>query len=151
MSAIKIFSSRLKVIDCKNIARGTTDPEIDSVTWIELGNKNCTTYILSASPLLDSRREESSSISSISETPTNIYCKSCMTFKSPNHTCHQCGGCGKICNSRDDLAQHNNTIHPLMCYRCFQFFKDQESKVKHWREIHLMNLKPTDANQGSLK
>ena len=23
----------------KNIARGTTDPEIDSVTWIELGNK----------------------------------------------------------------------------------------------------------------
>ena len=22
----------------KNIARGTTDPEIDSVTWIELGN-----------------------------------------------------------------------------------------------------------------
>ena len=23
----------------KNIARGTTDPEIDSLTWIELGNK----------------------------------------------------------------------------------------------------------------
>ena len=23
----------------KNIARGTTDPEIDSVSWIELGNK----------------------------------------------------------------------------------------------------------------
>ena len=23
----------------QNIARGTTDPEIDSVTWIELGNK----------------------------------------------------------------------------------------------------------------
>ena len=22
----------------KNIARGTTDPEIDSITWIELGN-----------------------------------------------------------------------------------------------------------------
>ena len=26
------------VIQTKNIARGTTDPEIDSVTWIELGN-----------------------------------------------------------------------------------------------------------------
>ena len=24
--------------DDTNIARGTTDPEIDSVTWIELGN-----------------------------------------------------------------------------------------------------------------
>ena len=106
---------------------------------------------LSASPLLDTRREESSPISAISETPTNIFCKSCRSFKSPNHTCHQCGGCGKICNSRDDLTQHNNTIHPLMCYICFQFFKDKESKAKHWREIHLMNLKPTEANQGSLQ
>ena len=106
---------------------------------------------LSASPLLDTRREESSPISAISETPTNIFCKSCRNYMTPNHTCHQCGGCGKICDSRDDLCQHNNTIHPLMCYRCFQFFKDKESKAKHWREIHLMNLKPTDANQGSLK
>ena len=36
-------------------------------------------------------------------------------------------------------------------YVCFQFFKDKESKTKHWREIHLMNLEPTEAHQGSLK
>ena len=87
----------------------------------------------------------------ISETAVNIFCHNCRKHMSPNHTCHQCGGCGKICNSRDDLAQHNNTIHPLMCYVCFQFFKDKELKAKHWREIHLMNLKPTEANQGSLQ
>ena len=28
-----------KATKIANIARGTTDPEIDSVTWIELGNK----------------------------------------------------------------------------------------------------------------
>ena len=101
---------------------------------------------LSASPLLDTSREESS----ISETP-NIICNNCKKYMTPNHICHQCGGCGKICKTRDELGQHNNTVHPLMCYICFQFFKDKESKTKHWREIHLMNLKPTEANQGSLK
>ena len=106
---------------------------------------------LSASPLLDTSREESSPTSSVSETPKKIFCKSCRSFGSLSHTCNQCAGCGKICNSRDDLAQHNNTIHPLMCYICFQFFKDKELKAKHWREIHLMNLEPTEANQGSLK
>ena len=87
----------------------------------------------------------------ISETAVNIFCHNCRKHLSPNHTCHQCGGCGKICNSRDDLGNHTNTVHPLMCYLCFQFFKDKESKTKHWREIHLMNLKPTEANQGSLQ
>ena len=29
---------QINVFFNKNIARGTTDPEIDSVTWIELGN-----------------------------------------------------------------------------------------------------------------
>ena len=110
-----------------------------------------TSVSLSTSPLLDSSREELPPISSISETQTKIFCKSCGDYMTPNHSCHQCGGCGKICNSRDELGEHNNTIHPLMCYRCFQFFKDKESKTKHWREIHLMNLKPTEANQGSLK
>ena len=38
-----IFPDVFKNSNCiakadKNIARGTTDPEIDSVTWIELGN-----------------------------------------------------------------------------------------------------------------
>ena len=110
-----------------------------------------TSMSLSASPLLDSSREESPPISSFSEMQTKIFCKSCRDYMNPNHSCHQCGGCGKICNTRDELGEHNNTIHPLMCYRCFQFFKDKESKTKHWREIHLMNLKPTCANQGSLK
>ena len=39
----------------------------------------------------------------------------------------------------------------LMCYVCFQFFKDKESKTKHWREIHLLNFEQTEAHQGSLK
>ena len=26
------------VVELENIARGTTDPKIDSVTWIQLGN-----------------------------------------------------------------------------------------------------------------
>ena len=132
---------------------GKTHKKVDSIlaTPERPRQHSRSSVSLSASPLLDTSREESSPISSISETPTNIFCKSCRSYKSPNHTCHQCGGCGKICNSRDDLGQHNNTIHPLMCYICFQFFKDKESKAKHWREIHLMNLEPTEANQGSLK
>ena len=89
--------------------------------------------------------------SSLSETAVNIFCRSCKNNMSPTHTCHQCGGCGKICNTRDELGEHNNTIHPLMCYICFQFFKDKESKTKHWKEIHLMRLEPTEANQGSLR
>ena len=89
--------------------------------------------------------------SSLSETAVNIFCRSCKNYMSPTHTCHQCGGCGKICNTRDELGEHNNTIHPLMCYICFQFFKDKESKTKHWKEIHLMRLEPTEANQGSLR
>ena len=42
---------------------------------------------------------------------------------------------------------------PPMCCSCLQFFKDKESKAKHWGEIHLMmmNLKPSEANRGSLK
>ena len=107
-----------------------------------------TRFLITAGQVLRFKLAHSGLVCSLLETPTNIFCKS---FKNPNHTCHQCGGCGKICNSRDDLGQHNNTIHPLMCYRCIQFFKDKESKAKHWREIHLMNLKPTCANQGSQK
>ena len=111
------------------------------------------------SPLLSEDLDKSLNISlqseiedqDISETAVNIFCHNCKKHMSPNHTCHQCGGCGKICNSRDDLGNHINTVHPLMCYLCFQFFKDKESKTKHWREIHLMNLKPTEANQGSLQ
>ena len=130
---------------------GKSHKKVNPATPDPLRQQPRSSVSLSSSPLLDTRREESSPISAISETPTNIFCKSCRNYMTPNHTCHQCGGCGKICDSRDDLCQHNNTIHPLMCYRCFQFFKDKESKAKHWREIHLMNLKPTCANQGSLK
>ena len=34
-----LIKTNMLVAYFKNIARGTTDPEIDSVTWIELGNK----------------------------------------------------------------------------------------------------------------
>ena len=104
-------------------------------------------------PLVNADSSSTSPIgeSSFSETVKKIFCHSCRKYMSPTHTCHQCGGCGKICNTRDELGKHTNTMHPLMCYSCFQFFKDKESKTKHWREIHLMNLKPTEANQGSLQ
>ena len=37
MTTTDPFRSDISIND-KNIARGTTDPEIDSITWIELGN-----------------------------------------------------------------------------------------------------------------
>ena len=130
---------------------GKCHKKVNPATPDHLRQQPRSSVSLSAFPLLDTSREESLPISSTSETLKNIFCKSCRNYMTPNHTCHQCGACGKICSTRDELGQHNNTIHPLMCYICFQFFKDKESKTKHWREIHLMNLKPTEANQGSLK
>ena len=150
-----LYEKVVKCDQCGNIFKsenglkihvGKSHKKVSPATPDRLRQQPRNSEELSASPLLDTSREESS----ISETP-NIICNNCKKYMTPNHICHQCGGCGKICKTRDELGQHNNTVHPLMCYICFQFFKDKESKTKHWREIHLMNLKPTEANQGSLK
>ena len=73
-------------------------------------------------PLLDTSREESSPTFSISETQINIFCNSCRSYMSPTHTCHECG---KICNSRDDLGKHINTIHPTHVLQLLTVFQGQ--------------------------
>ena len=37
-SQYSLHQNQLETLKWKNIARGTTDPEIDSVNWIKLGN-----------------------------------------------------------------------------------------------------------------
>ena len=90
--------------------------------------------------------------SSLSETAVNIFCRSCKNNMSPTHTCHQCGGCGKICNSRDDLGKHINIISPLMCY-LLSVFQGQrvQSQALGGNTLDDDELKPREVNRGSLK
>ena len=54
----------------------------------------------------------------------------------PFDTSYKCGGCGKVLNKEDDLADHEHDEHPLMCHICFSFSKNMDSKVTHYKENH---------------
>ena len=52
----------------------------------------------------------------------------------PFDTSYKCGGCGKLSKNKDDLADHEQDEHPLMCHICFTFSKNMDSKVTHYKE-----------------
>ena len=49
---------------------------------------------------------------------------------------YNCGRFEKVFNSEDDLSNHENNDHPLMCHICFNFSKDKDSKLKRFVEKH---------------
>ena len=51
-------------------------------------------------------------------------------------TNYNCGGCYNIFNDEDDLKNHELDDHPLMCHICFNFFKDIDSRDKHYAIRH---------------
>ena len=51
-------------------------------------------------------------------------------------TYYNCGGCEKIFINEEDLTDHEHNYHPLMCHICFNSFKDNDSKHKHYVEKH---------------
>ena len=51
-------------------------------------------------------------------------------------TNYNCGGCYNIFNNEDDLKNHELDDHPLMCHICFNFFKDIDSRDKHYAIRH---------------
>ena len=51
-------------------------------------------------------------------------------------TNYNCGGCYNVFNDEDDLKNHELDDHPLMCHICFNFFKDIDSRDKHYAIRH---------------
>ena len=47
---------------------------------------------------------------------------------------YSCGGCGQIFLDEGDHSEHEDTVHPLMCHICHQFFEDKDTKFKHFVE-----------------
>ena len=48
----------------------------------------------------------------------------------------------KVFSNEDKLFEHEDTTHPLMCHICYNFFKDKDSKLKHFMENHSVPNQP---------
>ena len=57
----------------------------------------------------------------------------------PLDTSNKCGGCGKVLNNKDDIADHQNNVHPCMCYICFSFSLNMGAKVTQYK-INLFKI-----------
>ena len=73
------------------------------------------------------------------ETSREEQCVCCGGVMSPSHQCEifNCHGCEKIFNTEEELNEHEDNTHQLMCHICFKFSNDNASKVKHFKESHL--------------
>ena len=62
--------------------------------------------------------------------------KQCVCCGLPFHQCtrFKCGGCGIDYYNKEDSTNHELSEHPLMCHICFYFYKDIDSKQKHYVE-----------------
>ena len=65
----------------------------------------------------------------------------CEELESSTSAYHKCRGCEKVFMVQDDLIEHEDNDHPLMCHICFKFFKDNKTKVMHFMENHNPNKK----------
>ena len=65
----------------------------------------------------------------------------CEELESSTSAYHKCRGCEKVFMVQDDLIEHEDDDHPLMCHICFKFFKDNKTKVMHFMENHNPNKK----------
>ena len=65
----------------------------------------------------------------------------CDEVMTPQHQHEEedfkCEGCEMELNSKEDLTKHEMTVHPNMCHICYQFFKDKETRCKHFVEKYL--------------
>ena len=78
-------------------------------------------------------------VSTEKETPREEQCVCCGGVMSPSHQCEifNCHGCEKKFNTEEELNDHEDNTHPLMCHICFKFYINNASKLKHFTENHL--------------
>ena len=54
---------------------------------------------------------------------------------------HKCHECEKEFKTHDEMIEHEDNDHTLMCHICFKFFTDKKSKVTHFMQNHNPNKK----------